>query len=228
MRRHVSSSRRRSRRAVPAWARGRSHSAWGKTVSTTGENRIVDNLSPGRVGSASLHTIRSLTTLLRRLRPDATRLPRVLRRVPLLGCGAKLYAFAAAATLALAGIAIASATRRVYITNPFGQGYEHPSTLAFSTDGDLVGTHLRWQHWGAKTSTAAGVFVFRTSPNAYVRLPGTLTAFERRLYCSVAPVSYFYSRARFRVPGNPWGRVGPDRFLPPDVSVACNHPGPGQ
>jgi hypothetical protein len=32
-----------------------------------------------------------------------------------------------------------------------------PTTISFSVDGDLLGEHLHWSHWGAATTIATAV-----------------------------------------------------------------------
>jgi hypothetical protein len=58
----------------------------------------------------------------------------------------------------------------------FRRWLQHPRTLRFSVDGDLVAHHLRWTHWGALQTRARGVFAFRNYPsNRRTKVKGTMT-----------------------------------------------------
>lgn len=112
-----------------------------------------------------------------------------------------------AAVLA-SGLASASA-RPIYVMNPLGERFQHPSTFQFSVNGDLIARGLRWHAWGTRTATARGRFTFSPRPAgsaAVITLGGTLrlrarvTCPDRRRYYSRATISlYNPQRAPWRV-----------------------------
>ena len=120
--------------------------------------------------------------------------------------GAGVVAFAAL-VIGIAFVSSASASG-VDISDPYGVAHRHPSTLAFSTDGDLVGTHLSWKHWGEKTSKASGTFLFRTEPSKTVKRQGSIIASQRKSYA----YGTYYGRVTFQIPNSPFGHMRVSTF----------------
>jgi hypothetical protein len=108
------------------------------------------------------------------------------------------------------------------VTDPFGRAYVRPSRLALSVDGDEVGTHLKWQGWGAPTATAKGMFLIRMAPDRRISEPGTLTLFGRLDNCPLAPAVYYYARARVAIRGRAATGGPSERLLPPDYALCPN------
>lgn len=102
----------------------------------------------------------------------------------------------------------AAAFTYVYMSDPNGNGHQHPTQFRFSEDGDLIGQHLAWRGWGRSSSTAAGLFAYRVMPGRSVTLRGTVTAYDREPYCETEPKTAFYNRVSFDVPGAPWSVTG--------------------
>jgi hypothetical protein len=64
-----------------------------------------------------------------------------------------------------------------FIVDFDGRRSAQPSEIAFSANGDLVATGLRWRSWGSATATATGTFVFNPAPHTHeTTVPGTLVA----------------------------------------------------
>jgi hypothetical protein len=138
-----------------------------------------------------------------------------------------IAAFPIAAVPSL-GASIASAVP-AYVTTPFREALAHPSAVVFATDGDLIGQRLYWQSWGSATTTARGRFQFRTTASRFVYRTGSVTLYARRVLCSGSPFSYYYARARFRVPNSPFGKLRSQPLLQPSKHFTCIYEsGPGQ
>lgn len=114
-------------------------------------------------------------------------------------------AFVLFVCLMLAGEAT-SAQRSVYVRDPLGGSYKHPSRFAFSVNGDLAASRLRWKRWGQSAARARGYFTFTPRPagsSPSVILPGKLSL---RGIVSCGGRAY-YSRATITLdnPGRaPW------------------------
>jgi hypothetical protein len=113
---------------------------------------------------------------------------------------------------ALAGAALAAVATYVE-RGGFNTSLQHPRTLSFSVDGDLVGEHLRWRHWGGPRATAKGTIYERTGYPSYatVHIPGTITLTALRT-CDGA---HYYTRYAVHASGKLLFRPVGSRLLTP-------------
>ena len=95
---------------------------------------------------------------------------------------------------ATSGPALASGTP-TYVERGGANTYlRQPRTLPFSVDGDLVGVHLSWRHWGGSVAIAHGNVYERGGYPSYGTrtVPGTVVLDHVRA-CDDAR---YYTRAR--------------------------------
>jgi hypothetical protein len=102
---------------------------------------------------------------------------------------------AALLVLALAApVAGAADAPRTYLRDAQGTALRHPASFAFSANGDLTASGLRWRGWGTRRATARGTFAFQERPagtGTVTVVRGTLTV-SRVVRCGGRR---FYARA---------------------------------
>ena len=134
-----------------------------------------------------------------------THLP-LLCRAPLAPLVALMLVFLLASG---AGAAVATYVER----GGFDTYLQHPRTLSFSVDGDLVGEHLRWRRWGTPRAIARGTIYERVGYPSYttIHVRGTITLTALRS-CHGAR---YYTRYAIQASGRLLFRPVSSRLLTP-------------